>query len=193
VIRDSLETEYAVDVETVDGFQGRERDVIIYSVVGTDPGSLKFAGDENRFNVAATRPKSKLVVVGNVDRIGAKTTRGNILRSFIEYAAERDAFFDWEGKTKVSPDLPRPLPTDPGDGPVGDDRHGLPPQALARLSDIVTMQPTSNGELASRWNLSSGKEVHRYLSTTLDAYVYRDETVRIRTTPEAEELIASLS
>ncbi|WP_458191061.1 DUF5797 family protein [Haladaptatus sp. NG-WS-4] len=55
------------------------------------------------------------------------------------------------------------------------------------------MQPTSNGELASRWNLDSGKEVHRYLASTLDAYVYRDETVRIRATPEAEKLIASKS
>lgn len=193
VIRNELETEYDVDVETVDGFQGRERDVIIYSVVGTDPGSLKFAGDQNRFNVAATRPKSKLVVVGNVDRIGAKITRDNILRSFIEYATDRDAFFDWVAKSKASPDLPSPLPTAPDDDVLEDDDHELPPQDLARLSDIVTMQPTSNGELASRWDLNSGKEVHRYLSSTLDAYVYRDETVRIRATPEAEELIASRS
>ncbi len=189
VIRDALETEYAVDVETVDGFQGRERDVIIYSVVGTDPGSLKFAGDQNRFNVAATRPKSKLVVVGNVDRIGAKTEPDNILRSFIEYADARDAFFDWETESRVSPDLPSPLSTEPDEELVEETDHELPPRDLTRLSDIVAMQPTSNGELASRWDLDSGKDVHRYLSSTLDEYVYRDETVRIRATAEAEQLV----
>jgi hypothetical protein len=105
VIRDALESDYAVDVETVDGFQGRERDVIIYSVVGTDPGSLKFAGDPNRFNVAATRPKSKLVVVGNVNRIDAKTERDNILRSFVKYTDTHDTFFDWDTKSTASPNL----------------------------------------------------------------------------------------
>ncbi|WP_394346454.1 DUF5797 family protein [Haloarcula amylovorans] len=69
----------------------------------------------------------------------------------------------------------------------------LPPEDLARLSDIVTMQPTSNGELASRWNLDSGKDVHRYLTTTLKEFFYRDETVRIRATKGAEELVASSS
>lgn len=191
VIRDELEKEYAVDVETVDGFQGRERDVIIYSVVGTDPGSLKFAGEPNRFNVAATRPKSKLVVVGNVERIGAKTTRSNILRSFIQYADDRDAFFDWGAKSKASPDLPKPLSEVKSTGASEGDESGLPPEDLKRLSDVVTMQPTSNGELASRWGLDSGKEVHRYLSSTLDEYVYRDETVRIRATEQAQKLIAS--
>ncbi|MDL0129152.1 AAA domain-containing protein [Halobacterium salinarum] len=105
VIRDALDSDYAVDVETVDGFQGRERDVILYSVVGTDPGSLKFAGDQNRFNVAATRPKSKLIVVGNVDRIDAKTEHDNILRSFVTYTDTRDAFFDWDTKSTASPNL----------------------------------------------------------------------------------------
>lgn len=193
VIRDSLEPEYAVDVETVDGFQGRERDVIIYSVVGTDPGSLKFAGDQNRFNVAATRPKSKLVVVGNVDRIGAKTGRDNILRSFIEYAGSRDAFFDWDEKSRVESDVPSPPLTEPDDDSVENTGHGLPPKALARLNDIVALQPTNNGELASEWELESGKAVHRYLSSTLDTYIYRDEAVRIRATDEAERLVASES
>jgi len=192
VIRDELNTEYAVDVETVDGFQGREREIIIYSVVGTDPGSLKFAGDQNRFNVAATRPQSKLVVVGNVNRIGTKTTRDNILRSFIEYADTRDAFFDWDSESKMSPDLPSPLASDSEVEELEDDSPDLPQKDLARLSDIVTMQPTTNGELASRWNLDSGKEVHRYLSSTLDKYIYRDENVHIQATSEAQNLIESM-
>jgi KaiC/GvpD/RAD55 family RecA-like ATPase len=193
VIRDELDAEYTVDVETVDGFQGRERDIIIYSVVGTDPGSLQFAGDRNRFNVAATRPKSKLVVVGNVDRIGSKTTPDNILRSFIMYANSNDAVFDWDSQTTVSPDLPTPITADAIDEESVDETSELPEKDLARLSDIVTMQPTSNGELASRWNLDSGKDVHRYLTSTLDEYFYRDDSVRIRATPKAEQLVNSRS
>jgi superfamily I DNA and/or RNA helicase len=193
VIRDELEPEYTVDVETVDGFQGRERDIIIYSVVGTDPGSLRFAGDQNRFNVAATRPRSKLVVVGNVKRIGEKTTRDNILRSFIEHAGTRDALFDWETESRTVPNLARPLPSTPDNNQFKQTGRHLPPEAFERLSDIVRMQPTTNADLASQWELSSDKEVHRYLSSTLKEYIYRDETVRIRATPKAEELVASQS
>lgn len=189
VIRDAFESDYAVDVETVDGFQGRERDVIIYSVVGTDPGSLKFAGDQNRFNVAATRPKSKLVVVGNVNRIGTKTRRDNILRSFVKYTDACDAFFDWDTESTPSPELPSPLTTTSVKKEESGENHDLPAKDLSRLSDIVTMQPTSNGELASRWDLDSGKGVHRYLSSTLDSYFYRDDSVRIRATEEAERLV----
>ncbi len=193
VIRDTLEPEYAVDVETVDGFQGRERDIIIYSVVGTDPGSLKFAGDHNRFNVASTRPKSKLIVVGNANRIGAKTTRDNILRSYINYTDTQDAFFDWDTKSKTSPDLPSPLTTEPPEKEPEKEIQGLPSKDLKRLSDIVSMQPTTNSELASEWGLNSGTDVHRYLSSTLDSYYYRDELVRIRATEEAETIVESQS
>lgn len=191
IIRDALEPDYAVDVETVDGFQGRERDIIVYSVVGTDPGSLKFAGDHNRFNVATTRPKSKLIVVGNANRIGAKTTRDNILRSFISYTATQEAFFSWDTKSKMSPDLPSPRTTEPIKKEQQEETQGLPARDLKRLSDIVAMQPTTNAELASEWDLDSGKEVHRYLSSSLDSYFYRDELVRIRATEEAECLVES--
>jgi superfamily I DNA and/or RNA helicase len=193
VIRDTLGNDYAVDVETVDGFQGRERDVIIYSVVGTDPGSLLFAGDQNRFNVAATRPKSKLVVVGNISRIGSKTKRNNILRSFINYASDKNAVFDWNEKTRMTPTLPSPLPEDVDTKTSENTSNELPAKALKRLSDIVTMQPTSNGELASRWDMDSGKEVYRYISSTLDEYVYRDASNRLRATDEAFQLTNSSS
>lgn len=193
VIRDKLESDYVVDVETVDGFQGRERDVIIYSVVGTDPGSLKFAGDQNRFNVAVTRPKSKLVVIGNASCIGKKTQQDNILRAFVEYVDTHNAFFDWEIKSVVSPNLPTPLSAGPTETEEASGSHDLPATGIQRLSDIVAMQPTSNAELASRWGLDSGKDVHRYLSSTLDPYFYRDESVRIWATEEAERLVESQS
>jgi hypothetical protein len=129
--------------------------------------------------------------VGNANRIGAKTTRDNILRSFISYTATQEAFFSWDTKSKMSPDLPSPRTTEPIKKEQQEETQGLPARDLKRLSDIVAMQPTTNAELASEWDLDSGKEVHRYLSSSLDSYFYRDELVRIRATEEAECLVES--
>jgi senataxin len=54
-----------VEVNTVDGFQGREMDIVIFSCVRTSMHSLGFLSDERRMNVAITRAKKCLVIVGN--------------------------------------------------------------------------------------------------------------------------------
>jgi len=64
----------------------------------------------------------------------------------------------------------------------------LTDEELARLEDIVELQPTKNGELQDRWGLDSGSEVHQYLEGHLKAYYYRDDDSLIRSTPEAVEL-----
>ena len=61
--------------------------------------------------------------------------------------------------------------------------------AKSRLTDIVTLQPTKNGELQDRWGLESGSDVHGYLESELKEYYYRDENSLIRATPEAAELV----
>ncbi|CCQ35508.1 uncharacterized protein Nmlp_1299 [Natronomonas moolapensis 8.8.11] len=65
----------------------------------------------------------------------------------------------------------------------------LSEEATSRLTDIVTLQPTKNGELQDRWGLESGSEVHSYLESELKEYYYRDEDSLIRATPEAAELV----
>lgn len=65
----------------------------------------------------------------------------------------------------------------------------LSEEARARLADVVALQPTKNAELAERWDIESGKEVHRYLETELSEYYYRDENSLIRATPEAQDLV----
>ena len=64
----------------------------------------------------------------------------------------------------------------------------LTDEELARLADIVELQPTKNGELQDRWGLDSGSEVHQYLEGHLKEYYYRDDDSLIRSTPEAVEL-----
>ncbi|KAF5382581.1 hypothetical protein D9615_002787 [Tricholomella constricta] len=56
-----------VDFNTVDGFQGQEKDIIILSCVRSGPGlqSIGFLSDYRRMNVALTRAKSSLFILGN--------------------------------------------------------------------------------------------------------------------------------
>ena len=55
-----------VEVNTVDGFQGQERDVIYISLTRSNAdGSIGFLNDYRRMNVAITRAKLKLVLVGD--------------------------------------------------------------------------------------------------------------------------------
>lgn len=59
-----------VSVHTVDGFQGQERDVIIISMVrDNDEGQIGFLGDLRRMNVAITRARMKLIVIGNCETL----------------------------------------------------------------------------------------------------------------------------
>lgn len=61
----------AMSVNTVDGFQGQERDVILVSLVRDNAnGNIGFLGDLRRMNVAITRARKKLIVVGNADTLG---------------------------------------------------------------------------------------------------------------------------
>lgn len=57
-----------ITVGTVDGFQGQERDVVIISLVrDNEQGHIGFLRDVRRMNVAMTRARMKLIVVGNTD------------------------------------------------------------------------------------------------------------------------------
>lgn len=57
-----------ISVNTVDGFQGQERDVILISLVrSNDEGQIGFLKDLRRINVAMTRARMKLIILGNKD------------------------------------------------------------------------------------------------------------------------------
>ncbi len=57
-----------ISVNTVDGFQGQERDIILISLVrSNDNGQIGFLKDLRRMNVAMTRARMKLIILGNKD------------------------------------------------------------------------------------------------------------------------------
>lgn len=62
----------------------------------------------------------------------------------------------------------------------------LPEEARERLADVQELEPTTNGELRNRWGMGSGKEVHRYLTTELADYTYRDDSNKIRARPDPD-------
>ena len=55
-----------ISINTVDGFQGQERDIILISLVRNNPkGDIGFLRDLRRMNVAITRARMKLIILGD--------------------------------------------------------------------------------------------------------------------------------
>jgi superfamily I DNA and/or RNA helicase len=61
-----------VEIGTVDSFQGREKDAVILTFSETDPKRRRFFYDRRRLNVALSRSKEMLVIIGSIDKLGAK-------------------------------------------------------------------------------------------------------------------------
>jgi superfamily I DNA and/or RNA helicase len=77
-----------VEVNTVDSFQGREKDVIVFTITSTR--DMSFVEDENRLNVAFTRARRKLIVIGNANSIRREH---KLLYTFLSYAKEKSGYF----------------------------------------------------------------------------------------------------
>jgi len=95
-LRDLLaeEVEAGLEVDTVDGFQGREKEAVVVSLVRANPdGEVGFLADVRRMNVAITRARAKLVVVGD----GATVARHPFYERYLKHAEQAGAWRSaWE-------------------------------------------------------------------------------------------------
>jgi ATP-dependent RNA/DNA helicase IGHMBP2 len=83
-----------ITINTVDSFQGQEREVIYLSLTrSNDEQTIGFLADIRRMNVAMTRAKSKLVVIGD----SATLSKLAFYVDFVKYADDKDAYHSaWE-------------------------------------------------------------------------------------------------
>ncbi|SMO33924.1 DNA helicase, putative [Saccharicrinis carchari] len=82
-----------LSVNTIDSFQGQERDIIYISLVrSNEKGEIGFLSDTRRMNVAMTRARKKLVIIGDSATIGQHRFYSQLLDYVNEIGAYRSAF-----------------------------------------------------------------------------------------------------
>ena len=94
VKEDALLSTLPLTINTIDGFQGQERDVVYLSLVRSNAkGQIGFLQDFRRMNVAMTRARKLLVVVGDSATIASH----EFYRSFLDYV-DRKGYYQtaWE-------------------------------------------------------------------------------------------------
>jgi ATP-dependent RNA/DNA helicase IGHMBP2 len=84
----------SISINTIDSFQGQERDIVYLSLTRSNTdGVIGFLSDVRRMNVAMTRARKKLVVIGD----SATLSRFSFYSGFIDYANQHNVYKSaWE-------------------------------------------------------------------------------------------------
>jgi ATP-dependent RNA/DNA helicase IGHMBP2 len=86
-LREQLK-QHEIEIDSIDGFQGREKEAVIVSLVRSNPdGEIGFLADVRRMNVALTRARRKLIVVGDSATIGSDPFYQRLINYFEEIGA----------------------------------------------------------------------------------------------------------
>lgn len=141
ISRSSIPGSVSIEVNTVDGFQGREKDVIIFSCVrASKRGGIGFLKDIRRLNVAITRARFCLFVVGHVNTLVRDETWAALVKS----ADERRLIVRTRGAS--FPDVARRLESDEHRG-LAEHFKEMHEKASKKQAALVT--PTSAAAVAS--------------------------------------------
>jgi superfamily I DNA and/or RNA helicase len=86
-----------IKVKTIDGFQGQEKDIIYISLVRSNSrGEIGFLADTRRMNVALTRARKKMVVVGD----SATISHNSFYENFVSFTQDNENYKSaWEFQT----------------------------------------------------------------------------------------------
>lgn len=88
-----------ITVHTVDGFQGQERDVIMISLVrANDKGNIGFLNDLRRMNVAITRARMKLIILGDASTL----TKHAFYRELYQYITKNGLMIPLKPATDIN-------------------------------------------------------------------------------------------
>ena len=126
------------DFRSVDGFQGQEKDIIFLSCVRSNSdGTMGFLGDQRRLNVALTRARSNLIVLGHASHL----CHDPVWRRLITEARTLQCCIEVTPHTFTNPaKMARPKAV-LGPEPVPQDPAPAPPQSPAAPAPKQTMQP----------------------------------------------------
>jgi DNA polymerase alpha-associated DNA helicase A len=87
ILSKELKDKFAgIELGSVDGFQGREKEVVVVSLVRSNPRhEVGFLGEKRRLNVAMTRPKRQLCVIGDAETLAKGSS---FLKRWMAYLEE---------------------------------------------------------------------------------------------------------
>jgi regulator of nonsense transcripts 1 len=134
-----------LEVESVDGFQGNEKEIIIFCAVrNNQEGKVGFLSDWRRLNVMLTRPKRGLIVIGSRSTLNSDP----LWKEWLLWATARGAIM---GEGAKGTWVPRYL-VDDRDGvwalKAGDSGEACP---IVRPAAELTVQTEEPEEVASDW------------------------------------------
>ncbi|GAB0136526.1 hypothetical protein EsDP_00004825 [Epichloe bromicola] len=178
LLKEKLKGFAGVEMHTTDRFQGRDKEVIVLSLVRSNEscniGDL--LKDWRRINVAFTRAKTKLLVVGSMNTL-KHSGKENMLSRFISLMEERDWIYDLPGNAIEShhfEELSTPMTSVPTPKPKPTTPTKLPKKGLFNTMGKENRRPSPKKARIGEKALLKGKLVTRDILNEMTNGAYMD-------------------